>query len=106
MDGSNCYTGNEWNDVAGCADGDGAQCAKSCACKDAKIGTGRCAAFVGKVLAKEGTGKFKDYVVSGGGIDFTLMSEHSHFYASENACKIDTYEVKVPWWHSHALACT
>ena len=25
----------------------------------------------------------KDYALSGGGIDFTLMSEHSHFYASD-----------------------
>ena len=93
-------------DTMGCANNDvGSQCAKSCACKDATIGKGRCAAFVGKVLTKEGSG-IKDYALSGGGIDFTLMSEHSQFYASDKPCKIDTYEVKVPWWHSHALTCT
>ena len=43
---------------------------------------------------KGGDRALKDYVVSGGGIDFTLMSEHSHFYASDKPCKIDTYEVK------------
>mmetsp|Transcript_32624 Transcript_32624/g.86061 ORF Transcript_32624/g.86061 Transcript_32624/m.86061 type:complete len:468 (+) Transcript_32624:47-1450(+) len=35
VDGSNCYTGNEWNDVAGCADGDGEQCAAACAVEGA-----------------------------------------------------------------------
>ena len=94
-----------WIALGGCTDTVKAECAKTCACKDATIGKGRCAAFVGKVLTKEGSG-IKDYALSGGGIDFTLMSEHSQFYASDKPCKIDTYEVKVPWWHSHALACT